>query len=754
MKKNSIIISGIYALISIVLCNIPLFNYLGYEFSFFIAVVSIPLGGIFAISYLKKKFIQGMQKENFFLILKKIFYSNIAFLLIPFIIITVNAFFVKNCSYTYGVFYFILLPIIGVIFSTSFAVYLFFNVKRKKKFFYLLFCFIIIFLLALPFYFTPQSYLYNPFFGYLNSMIYDEELTISSSLILYRVNTLLESVILLYISISTGLDYKPNRNILEKLAGIKDVFLRYKFLFFLSGLVLLFWLLRNEIHIINSNDYIAEQIGSKYSTKHFDIYYSSKYYNSDDIKEVAKIHEFYFEEISKQLNIDFPHRIESFIYATPEQKQELTGAKYTDFAKPWLYQTHINTGDEKSVLKHEMVHVMAGYFGLPVFNISLRQGLVEGISMAIDRDRSNRSLDEFAALLIKTGFYVNIEDILNVKGFMSQNSSYSYILSGAFSRFIISKYGIEKYKSVYSGSGFEKVYSKNIGELNKEWNEYLKTVSINPNDTTLMKFLFGRKSIFQKTCPRIIANLNNEARNENFNKNYDKARELFQKSLALTFSNESAQGLIHAYFQLQKYDSVLKITKNILEDEKHKYSGIPFRLQRGDAFWFKAVKEKNNSFIDSALYNYTILRNLGISEQYDLILSCRMASLQDSTVSEKMLDYFILKKDDFLRAVILKDLINKDPDFIAGKILLSETLLNKKEYYESINYLRSISEKPTDDFFRKEKYRFMGMNLFYLKNYPDAINNFISARKLENSPARQDRIDEWIDKCRCFAGIK
>jgi hypothetical protein len=753
IRKNlkNIIIILFYLIFSITMANIPLFNYLGYEFSFITALITYLTAGIITIILHKNKSDQIQEGEpEFILTIKKSIKLNLKLLLIPFFVISINGFFVRNCSLLNGVLYFILLPVIGILFSillSSFVCALF---EKRKLLWFGIISVLLIINSFLTYYFYPQLFVYNPICGYFTGFVYDEELSISLTLILYRCSNLIEILLLFYAAATLDKYVKKGDKFFKKLSYLKRLPADYKYSTLFIMVFVVFWFFENELHIVSNEDFIQTELGGKYSTNHFEIFYSPRSYNDEEIKRIGGLHEFYFEEIQRDMKTDFKVKIKSYIYPSAEIKRDLIGAKYTDIAKPWLYQVHINSSSVDDALKHELVHVIAGDFGFPIIKAGLKVGLIEGLAMAIEWESGNRTLHQYSAQLLKMNMLIDMEKIMTTMGFAAENPSYGYIQSGSFCRFLIERYGIEKIKSVYSSGNFDKVYNKDISVLNLEWREYLRTIKTEDKDTTLIKYLFRRPSIFQKVCARVIANYNEKASIEMDKKNYNKSAELYRYSLNLSFNNEAQQGLILSYFQLSQYDSVLSLTERVFSRESMKDAFIPLRLHRGDAFWMKGVKEGKTEFIDSAVSNYKIISDVNLNENYNFAANCRMEILKDSGLYSSAIGYYVYKKDEFVKALIIKDILSGNSKFYIGRIILARALYIKGEYGESCKYLLDIPDPGLNDYFKYEKYRILGLCNFYLKKYKISLESFAESKKYQTNEATILMLQSWIDKCGFF----
>src|ERR1051326_4650350 len=108
-------------LLSVLLIRLPLLNYLGYEFSFAIALAMPWLAGIPAIRLFRMRepetgFNQAVRQS-----VRQSLIRGWILLLVPLAVGTVNLFIARNCSYGEGMLFYILIPGITVFWSVGLA---------------------------------------------------------------------------------------------------------------------------------------------------------------------------------------------------------------------------------------------------------------------------------------------------------------------------------------------------------------------------------------------------------------------------------------------------------------------------------------------------------------------------------------------------------------------------------------------------------------------------------------------------------
>ncbi|MEM7676932.1 MAG: tetratricopeptide repeat protein [Myxococcota bacterium] len=87
------------------------------------------------------------------------------------------------------------------------------------------------------------------------------------------------------------------------------------------------------------------------------------------------------------------------------------------------------------------------------------------------------------------------------------SSSRAYTVAGSFFRYLVDKYGIEKFGVLYASNNFQTAYEQSLDELVTEWETFLKAIPLPQDDLLVAEHRFKRPSIFQKVCPHVAANV-------------------------------------------------------------------------------------------------------------------------------------------------------------------------------------------------------------------------------------------------------
>jgi len=743
-NKLALRVALLYALLSILLSRTPLFNYLGYEFSAVIGIAAGLLAGLLAISLFRQQRaeVASTSRRKFLSLTVYSLGLNELLLLIPFVLISLNAFFVRNCSFANGLAFFLLIPMISAVCATALGLWTAVWFRRA------VFWYVLIFLLVLihPVYLTlssPQLYAYNFFFGYFPGFTYDEVLTITPSLLLSRGVTLIVALTLFCLALLVFQQSSPEESFARRLKALRHLFERRPESFVaITGLLLLAFAygFRNELGLESSASFIQKQLGTVYSTQHFRIYYSSSVIPSDRIRWIAAEHEFRYAQVSRILHTNMNSKIDSYIYPTPEIKQRLIGAKTTNIAKPHRREIHLNYDSFESSFRHELVHVLAAQFGMPILRIAPNPGLIEGLAVAVDWDAGDRTPHQVAAALLRFAEVGDIRDLFSFTGFATKPSSVSYLLSGSFCRYLLDEYGRKRFAALYRSGQFEKVYREPLPKLIEEWKGFLQSVNLPPTDEARAKLLFARPSIFSKVCARTIADINENATKLLREKKYPEAASAFQRSYALSKNREAKLGLIHAGFLLKRYDSVIAAIHATLEDTASARSFVGLKLILADCYWILG-RDKDAELL------YRELRALDIHRAYSEAAAVRLESLSYPKIGGPMKRYLEAAGEDSTRKLILEEIRTEDPNVPIVPYLLAKLNLLQRDYKNALENIRLLRKPFRDPLLNFELEKITGLCFFHLKEFQNAKVHLWQSLNYTMNEADVNYIEDLIEYC-------
>lgn len=580
---------AVIVFVNIILLNLPLTNYLGYEFSVFNSAVIILLSGIFTLSLLNHVPINSITEKQ---IIRSLAIAAISFLLLPFLLSLASLFRAVSCPLGDGILFYIVLtlpaPVIGIALGLL-------SCSLWRRFHLLIFLVLLIVIAAIPvleIYFNPQVYFYNPIVGYFPGTIYDEGIEVDWKLIIYRFMNLVFFGTIIYLVFRAL--FTSSRT---------SLVITWLFTFSVS---LAFILQSPSLGYSTTYSRVKAELSKTISTEHCEIHYSSAI-NDTLIKVIALNHEYYYSELVKYFNTKPNKKVTSLIFDSREQKKRLFGTANADVAKPWIPEIYLSVDNYDKTLKHELAHCFAGVFGSRIFRIAdnFNPSLIEGIAMAADPIYDGNDLDFMAALAFKNDFKLNINNLFQSFNFFKQPSSLGYIVAGSFIKYLIDTYGIERFKKLYTDLDCSRYYGKELSVLIKEYEEYLENnILILTDVSDRAKYYYGRKSIFYKICPRYVGKQINKAWNLFDTNRFDEAKEIFEELIGFSDNYSPLIGLSYCYVEMKQVQKAI----DLLEENIDRYKNTAYYYEI--EFLLADLVTKNNQvFEGEPIYKSLIKQN-------------------------------------------------------------------------------------------------------------------------------------------------
>ncbi|MCH8032538.1 MAG: hypothetical protein IH950_02115 [Bacteroidetes bacterium] len=691
---------GFYLLIvllfNLALLKLPLANVFGYELSVINSLLIVLLSGIYTIYFFEINF--NKENKNFIL---ELFKSLTLLLIIPFSVSVINSIFSGFCSFTDGLLFYFVITCPSIIIGISLGLISVLIADRFRVVLLFVLCFGILMIIAFEIYFNPQVYVFNPIIGFFPGTIYDEGISVSSKLILYRFFNLLFFIWI----ISAIVRLKRNKK-------KRSTFFMVKVLLIAAT----FYLLSPILGFSTTFGSLTNTLSNSVITRHF-VIHLDKRIDTEKVKMLALNHEYYYQKLEKYFEVRLDDKIQSFIFYDNNQKKELFGSHNADVAKPWLNQIYISIRNWEHTLKHELAHCFSAKFGSGILKLAsgLNPMLIEGIAEAADGNYDDNSLHFMAALAYNSGYEVDIKYLLSKFGFYSKTSSISYIFAGSFIQYLIENYGISKFKEYYLTGEFPKSYRLNLNNTLKNYYSFLTNSDYFYNEH-IAHYYFGRKSLFQKICPRAISEQLNDGWEQLSDYDFIGAQFSFTSVLNKTDNYTALMGLIRTYEKQDSLFEAVKLLKNKIEFYESTSYQFNLELTLADLF----VKLNNFESADSL---YKVL----IEQQPNRKLTY-IANIRRELIKKELIKKYLVGS-------------NYDKYYILQK-------LNGKSYnYWSIPvmiYLSKLLDEDYDVFLEKLDKKFNVNNYsssyagFLISKYMLANNDFVNARKMAGLSLRYD----------------
>ena len=675
----------ILILFNTILIKLPLTSDFGYEFSALNSILLIIILGLLAISFLKRK-------ENF---VKNILKISPILLLVPLMISVMNSLLTTNCSLTDGFLFYIVITLPSIVIGIALGLASYYIFPKYPRIIFFILLGITALIPVLEIYFNPQIYFYNPLIGFYPGTIYDENLSITFRLIIYRlINVLFFLLIIYFITRIIKQELRINK---------------FLFLIIVSSTVIIFILFSPYLGFSTTKSKIETVLKGKCYTDHFEIIYDTSI-DTAYLKNVIVNHEFFYFELKKFFLEEPNRKITSFIFKNNKQKGALFGSENADVSKPWLYQIYTTAGSYDISLKHEIAHIFSASFGIGPFKLAhnFNPALIEGIAEAAAPLYNTWYLDQIAAIAYNNNYKITIDNLYSGLNFFGQTSSLSYVFTGSFTNYLINRYGINKFKEWYEGKSFFEIYDSSLMDIAGKYYEYLQQLGFKDKHNTA-QYYFGKETIFSKYCPRYIAGQLELGWDKFDHSNYSSAESIFDHINGIVQNYSALNGLILSKVELRKEkDALFLLNKEI---SKYTSSSYYFGLEllRGD------LLIRNRKY-EQAKQQYYQLNYQSPDLKYNYLSKLRLDLLQNDSIIYN----YITGVDSSKYELLVKYNLNSY-DYASFPVLIDLAGILHKSYKECL----SLFDK---DIIVNDIYSSYGA--YYLSRFMSENLDYINGKKI------------------------
>jgi hypothetical protein len=730
-----------YLLLSLGCTQIPLLQSLGYEFSALLAFVSSIVSGLTTARYLSLH-ATGEQRPQAMLMFRKALATHLVLLLTPLVIMAGNAIFIRNCSFPDGLFFFLLLPVASVWFSVCLSAFSALHYRHPRFIFLGAVLLSVVYALAIG-YLTPAIFSYNLFYGYFPGLTYDEGMRPDGTLLLFRILTIgLGALLLVPASILARSTNSGDSTVTKGLALLRALSVppRRWWAAALVVLLVFVYIYRGELGFESPSGFVQQRLGAVYETPHFLIYYASGSFTDAELRRLGAEHEFQLHQIMQEFRMPSYGLVRSYVYPSADVKQRLIGAGGTNIARPWSGEIHIHKQAISATLKHELVHVVAAPFGVPVIRASLRPGLVEGLAMAIEWDWGNRTLHQYAAAMKRSGLGTDIRGVMQYGGFASRGSSISYVLAGSFCRYLIDTYGIRTMTQLYRTGDFEAASGYTLDTLAAGWERMLDSLPVSTADRDGIDALFSRPPIFGKVCARVMGARNLEAGRLFSERRFGEAAQLYGRSFRETGSYESLSGYVASALPAGDVRALLAIRDTVVRRDTLPARYLPLFVQFGLAAWATGDTA-------GAVEMFTQVEQSDVLEdRTEIALLCRSA-LTEPDNRAALLRYYCAGEPDSLRLHALDAMVRDTSSHWLPLYLKAKVLIRMQRSGEAQQALERLDLRGVDSRLEAFRLALLGMCLYNQDRFAEAGVSFQASLNLRGGEVWRLRMQEWVDRC-------
>ncbi|MDE0043209.1 MAG: hypothetical protein OXT74_14315 [Candidatus Poribacteria bacterium] len=745
--------------LGLALIQVPLFNLLAFE-SCAVLAIGIAFAGahisVTGVHHLRRSLqvVSGSSYQIVISLFWRTFGGNLTLLIAPLAILSLNTLRVENCDLSDGFAFFLLLPVISCAYAS--AVGLFFGFWRKRRWCvyitYLAYIVVTFLTFVYNLVFHPPVFGFHAAFGYFPGPIYDEQISITGSLLIARGTALLLAWLFLSISIITlesgrrpqpvlTLNWRKAYRFKPRFAG---VYPRIQ-LIVLVCLLLLIYLNRGELGLRPSRGYIENALGGLHETKHFNIFYEKGSKVEREIERIARDHEFRYAQLIDYLQTQPTRKVNAYIYTSPEQKKRLIGAGHTLVEDPFGYGYHVNYEPfPHPIIKHELVHALTTDWH-PFLKVSLKLGLHEGIAVAADWTEGKLTPHQWSKAMRVLGVAPSIEQIMGL-GFWAQASSRSYLLAGSFVRYVVEAYGMETFRRAFPTGNFRAAYGKSLSQLSKEWETFLDTIPLTTADLTTAEHRLKRGSIFQKKCAHEIAELSADAWKAYRQSDFARSISLFNRIHEFDPDNpRHLRGLMYAHYRAGDYAQASQWARKIIaHPAATTRQTAEAKNVGGDIDWGAGKLQSAQTF-----YQEVSALNASDALNREARAKLETLALESPTVRSRIKQVLIGKESNTSRLNLLHEVIDEMPKWGLAFYLIGRQLHFDQQYAASNDYLvKAAAFGLPHKVLNIENTRLFAINLYHLRQYDGAISQFRRLSEDNDLSLGSTLIaKDWIERC-------
>lgn len=516
--------------LALVLSALPLFDVLGYDFSFAIGLVTalaaVDIGHGTVVAARRTSRSLGLLPLTGWALA-----GALGVLVLPLVMSLANALRIKNCNLASGLAFFALLPVATALFAATAGVLASVVFPRRGRWVAFALPLFSVGWTLLRLYRDPAVFAFDPFGGYFPGPIYDEALRAPARLLWYRLANLLWAGTGLALVAFFSAGGAPASDGPPRVAAQRTHWcLRCLpvLLPLLVGSMVVFHC-RGKLGFHLRHGDLQAVLSHRSDSPHFALYTDpTAGQTAEDLALVHRDLEFRYDQLVRILGTTPPGIISVYQFPSAGAKKELVGAGNTLYAKPWMREIFVQIDRfPASRLRHELAHVFAAGFGDPLFGVSfawrfvgplpiprLASGLIEGIAEAADYgDPDGRStVHQEAQAMVAAGNAPPLAQVLGA-GFTGLSGARAYTIAGSFTHFLLATRGPERLRTLYRSAGnFQRAYGESLDTLEKEWRAFLARQPLDPAERANAAERFRRPAIFHKVCARELAARVAEAR--------------------------------------------------------------------------------------------------------------------------------------------------------------------------------------------------------------------------------------------------
>ena len=345
--------------------------------------------------------------------------------------------------------------------------------------------------------FHPQLFTYNAVYGGVLGPIYDEELSVRPGLFVARGETLLWAGVLISWARWRG-------------GGGAGVARLGAALLVVLGMATLFAV---PLGVQQSAAGIERVLSRRVAAGRVVLHLAPET-TAADVRRLADEARFRLWQVEARLGVRASEPVHLYLYPDEAAKGRLIGSRQTSVVPVWLGrpQVHMLADEVGRSLGHELVHVVAREFGMPVLRASPAVGLVEGLAVAVEPPDGLPAPEALVAAGLELtdvgGLDADpaavVRDAMTPLGFWGGRAGVSYTATGAFVSYAMRTCGVPAVRRAYRTGNVSRATGVPLDTLAARWAAHLRTVPVTAEARATAAWLFREPSLFEVPCPHHV----------------------------------------------------------------------------------------------------------------------------------------------------------------------------------------------------------------------------------------------------------
>ena len=233
-------------------------------------------------------------------------------------------------------------------------------------------------------------------------------------------------------------------------------------------------------------EYLNHPFSKKEST-YYTFHFCKDSLVDDNIEKIIKQKGKHYLKILSFLKLDNNRKIDYYIYPSIKNKKMLMGDDSPGNAiwgklensKPEKFEIHVVYNEKcKFIGEHEDTHLLSLPWGLSIYLFC------EGLAQYMEDSFMGKDLHVVTRELLENDKLYPLKQLCTNCNWESVDPVIIYPQVGSFSKFIITKYGKEKFKELYQNtsrnfdtlkniSEIERIYGEKLHQLESEWIDFI-----------------------------------------------------------------------------------------------------------------------------------------------------------------------------------------------------------------------------------------------------------------------------------------